>query len=148
MKLALHTLLALTPWQPPTLPSERFEPRALQQCTEQTASRPRTRAGQRAVLAPPAARGDEIRPPKVRRGPPPVAMIAAGATLLVAGAALRFPAPMYIEMTPGTNPWSQPGARAAITSYTHSTPQIALGAAGTIVQALGASLLRHGIRAR
>jgi hypothetical protein len=145
-------LVALSPWQPPAVPAERFEPHVMQQCTEAS-----VRRSLAAVHEPPKPKpkaipmvlpGDEIKPPTIRRGPAPEALIALGATMLVAGSAMRFPAPIYMEVTPEADPWREPAARAAYTSYTHPPRQLALGTVGTVFQAVGAGLLRRGIQSR
>jgi hypothetical protein len=141
--LAVMTLMMLSPWDAPVLPAERTGSHVMQQCTEDDA---RSRANISQMPAPIAPRHDEIRPPKVRRGVPPEALVALGATLFVAGTSMRVPAPVYMEIRPDTDPWREPAARAAYTTYTHSDPQIALGAVGTVFQAVGAGLLRRGIQ--
>jgi hypothetical protein len=150
--LAVMTLMMLSPWDAPVLPAERTGSHVMQQCTEDDArsranmANMANMANQSQLPAPIAPRHDEIRPPKIRRGVPPEALVALGATLFVAGTSMRLPAPVYMEIRPDTDPWREPAARAAYTTYTHSDPQIALGAVGTVFQAVGAGLLRRGIQ--
>jgi hypothetical protein len=143
--LAALTLLALSPWDAPAMPPGRFEPHVVQRCTEDDARASKIASSHASVPVPVPPRGDEVRPPKVRRGAPPEASIAAGVTMIAVGTALRFPAPVYMEIRPDADPWREPTARAGYTSYTHSSRQIGLGAAGTVFQAIGVGLLRRGV---
>lgn len=137
-------VVALSPWKAPGFDPANVERHKMQQCFEDDERHGRE-AAETAVAPSRAPATDAVRPAQIRRGPPPAAFIAAGATLLAAGTAMRVPSPMFLELQPPGDP-SGRTITAGYTSYTHTPRQVALGAVGTVLQAIGAGALQHGLQ--
>lgn len=73
-----------------------------------------------------------------------------GIALILAGKAMRIPAPMFLEVDPNeVDPnTGAPRVRAGMTSATHSPTELGLGVGGSLVEAIGATLFQLGSQLR
>jgi hypothetical protein len=148
MTWLFEMVLMASPWQAPPTPPEPFEPRVLQMCRDDGASSPALATTPATMPPRTTPHGETVRPPTIRRGVSPMALVLGGAAVFATGTGLRLPSAIYMEVTPDADPWREPAARAAYTSYTHETRELALGTVGTIFQAVGVGLIRRGLQGR